>query len=147
MFALPLGILCAAGCGLLFIGIAIFWRAAKFVILIAGTTYMVTTLVMQSANANVPVMAQVPDPVPEWADPYVVFDEDYIHRSYPYLYLFTFYELIVITEEKFIDYPHVFLTLDACLEAGIASKHFEEDYMGFLCEKEKEDSNAVKTLP
>ena len=31
MFALPLGILCAAGLGLLFIAIAIAWRAASLI--------------------------------------------------------------------------------------------------------------------
>ena len=107
-------------------------------IIVAGTTYLLTTIAMQSAHANVPEMSQVPDPIPEWADPYAIFDDDYVHRSYPYLDLLTFWELVVITEE-FIDYPHVFLSLDSCLGAGIASRYFEEGYKGFLCEKSEPD--------
>ena len=145
MFVLPLGILISTVLGLILIGIAILWRAAKFVILVAGTTYMLTTVAIQSARANVP-MAQVEDPIPEWVNPYAIFDDEFVHRSFPYLYLLTFYELTVITEEKFIDYDHVYLSLDACLENGWASRKFEEGYLGFICEEEKPDPNRVETI-
>ena len=135
MFVLPLWLLVSTVLGLFFIGVAIAWRAAKFIILVAGTTYMLTTVIIQSARANVP--AQIEDPIPAWTDPYAIFKEDYAHRSHPFLDRLTFFELTVITDEKFIDYPHVFLSLDACLDAGIASRHFEENYKGFVCEKEE----------
>lgn len=147
MFALPLGILFSTIAGLIFIGIAIAWRAAKFVILVAGTTYMLTTLILIEARANVP-MAQIPEPAAEWGgNPYAVLEDDFVHRSHPYLYMVTFYELTVITKERFIDYEHVFMSLDACLASGWASRKFEEDYLGFICEEEQPDPDRVRTVP